>query len=154
MGCYPTYDCCLAGSPRGIMSARPSPDSDRSIPRGEALRRSRCEHENPATPVIALLNADLSENFDESLRLRKSARKIAMVTRCGRWGCACRKWARAVFKCSRRNSFEQTLPERNRTRRLRPERRLHLRRAAARTQTCHPLRDERLRHQLRHRFPG
>jgi hypothetical protein len=165
MGCYPTYDCCLAGSPRGIMSARPSPDSDRSIPRGEALRRSRCEPENPlravgfcsepeaATPVIALLNADLSENFDESLRLRKSARKIAMVTRCGRWGCACRKWARAVFKCSRRNSFEQALPERNRTRRLRPEHRLHLRRAAARTRTCHPLRDERLRHQLRHRFP-
>src|SRR5665647_3719000 len=126
MGCYPTYDCCLAG---------------------EALRRSRCEHENPATPVIALLNADLSKNFDESLRLRKSARKIARVTRCGRWGCACRKWARAVFKCSRRNSFEQALPERNQTRRLRPEHRLHLRRAAARTRTCHPLRDERLRHQ-------
>ena len=111
MGCYPTYDCCLAG---------------------EALRRSRCEPENPATPVIALLNADLSEYFDVSLRLRKSARKIVRVTHCGRWGCACRKPVKAVFKCSRRNSFEQALPERNRTRRLRPEHRLHLRRAAAR----------------------
>ena len=60
-GVIPTYDCCLAGSPREIMSARPSPDSDRSIPRGEALRRSRCQRENPATPVITLLNADLSE---------------------------------------------------------------------------------------------
>ena len=45
-------------------------------------------------------------------------------------------------------------PERSRARRLCAERGLHLRRAAARTRTHHPLRDERLRHQLRHRFPG
>jgi len=39
-------------------------------------------------------------------------------------------------------------------RRLCSERRLHLWRIAARTRTHHPLRDERLRHQLRHRFTG
>ena len=45
-------------------------------------------------------------------------------------------------------------PERSRARRLCSERGVHLRRAAARTRTDHPLCDERLRHQLRHRHPG
>jgi hypothetical protein len=47
-GVTPTCHCCLAG---------------------EALRRPRGERENPAMPVIALLNADLSEYGDLSLRL-------------------------------------------------------------------------------------
>jgi predicted GH43/DUF377 family glycosyl hydrolase len=46
------------------------------------------------------------------------------------------------------------LSERSGARRLCAERGLHLRRAAARTRTHHPLRDERLRHQLRHRVAG
>ena len=46
------------------------------------------------------------------------------------------------------------VPERGRARRLCAERGLHLRRAVARTRTHHSLRDERLRHQLRHRFAG